>query len=584
MIKGLKNWAEQNNVELPKEPPKVKRGQNKAFKETIDSVAERVPMMYRAQVGGRCSLQYGNNKKDLERWTKEWVNPDGDHKAQPLAQHPKPVLGLDGNVYRMRAKFPWRVFTNGGDDSILRPALGKDGIPIIPGSSIKGLFERLARTHPDLNTREEIRRYCGDADRQGLLRFHGAYPTGDWAGTRQVRSEKYGQALVETRYRMVDVVHPQQRQQVEGEGGPQAIAIISFFEPELIFELSCQPRLKLDEAGWKRIEGLLKRALRQGLGGKTSSGYGLHLLPQDKYAIDLRLKGTGVSSLLRSDEPEFRPNLFKATLRGQASRLLSGVSSDERAVKNAVNQLFGGPEGPGRVNLYWDMPSSPILSTQGRERTPIYQATGTLRVDAQGKDLTFCKQLVTFAFVMGGWGKSWRRAWHSGPSGWHPGFMPSYSSRAIGCHWEWLDSEVLEKPEFKTVDELKQFLNQVHTDCKRYLSSSDSRCLSWKETWNPSRLAVYAASTKDSKAIHLFHDDEFKTTPAIGGRTLRDRRPTSFSSVWHRMLPVEKEYLEIVTLFYGDRKPWHREDKDQLPIFIDALKQNGLRQVYGDKP
>ena len=583
MIRGLEDAAKKLKLDCtpPKkvrQPDQRQNNQNRS----IDSSAERIPMMYRAQVSGRCSLQYGRDNKDLERWTKEWVNPDNDRNAQPLAQHSEPVLGLDGNIYRMKAKFPWRVFTNGGDDSILRPALGKDGIPIVPGSGIKGVFERLSRTHLEQDVREEIRRYCGDADHQGLLRFHRAYPTGDWAGTRQVSLGKYGHS--ETRYRMVDVVHPQQAGQVEGKGSPKAIAIVSFFEPELIFELSCQPRLELDEAGWKRIEGLLKRALRPGLGGKTSSGYGLHLLPQDEYAINLKLKGTGVSSLLRSDEPEFRPNLFKATLRGQASRLLSGVSSDERAVKNAVNRLFGGPEGPGRVNIYWDTPSKPTFRTQGKEGTPIYQATGTLRVDAKGKDLAFCKQLLAFTYVMGGWGKSWRRAWHSGPSGWHPGFMPSYSSRAIGCHWEWLDSEVLEKPEFKTVDDLKQFLTQVHTDCKRYLSSSDSRCLSWKETWNPKRLAVYAALTKDSKAIYLFHDDEFKTTPAIGGRTAGDLRPTSFSSVWHRMLPGEKEYLEIVTLFHSDRKPWRREDKDQLPIFIDVLKQNGLRQVYGDKP
>jgi CRISPR-associated protein Cmr6 len=580
MIRGLEDLAKQYGIEPPKKTVRPQK-QPGDRRESIDSAAERIPMMYRAQIRGRCSLQDANNNKDLERWTQEWVNPDSDRHDQPLAQYAEPVLGLDGDIYRMKVKFPWRVFTNGGHDSILRPALGKDGIPIVPGSGIKGLFERLSRMHPDPKIREKIRSYCGDAENQGLLRFHRAYPTGDWAGTRRVRYEKYGQAQIETRYRMVDVVHPQQKRQVEGEGSPRAIAVMSFFEPELIFEMSCQPRLNLDEAGWERIKGLLKRALRPGIGGKTSSGYGIAFPPKDKYSINLKLRGTGVSALLRSNEPEFRPNLFKATLRGHTSRLLSGVSGDERAVKQAVNRLFGGPEGPGNLNIYWDMPSKPQFLNQGNENTPIYQATGTLRLAVEQSDLIFCNQLITFAFVMGGWGKSWRRAWHKGPIQWHPGFMPSYESRAIGCHWEWLDSEDIERPKLETLDDLKQFLSRVQKACKRYLNVSSEGSLRWKETWNPNRLAVYAALTTDSKAIHLFHDSGFKTTPAIGGRKLGDRRPTSFSSVWHRMLPVQQGYLEIVTVFYGDRSPWLREKVDQLPLFINSLEEGGLMKVYG---
>lgn len=578
-MRGLEDVAKKLGFEPPKKPKRESQGMQSGILQTVDSAAERVPMMYRAQVGGRCSLQYGKNNKDLERWTTEWVNPDENRNNQPRVQRETPALGLDGNVYRMKMKFPWRVFTNGGEDSILRPALGKDGIPIIPGSGVKGLFERLARTHPKEETQREIRRYCGDAESQGLLRFHGAYPVGNWAGTHQVRTQRYGQTQIETRHRMVDVVHPQQDRQVKEQGRPQAIAVVSFYQPELIFELSAQPKLSLDEAGWERVEGLLKRALRSGLGGKTSSGYGLCLLPQDRYAVNLKLRGTGVSSLLRSDEPEFRPNLFKATLRGHASRLLSGVCGDERVVKQAVDKLFGGPSGPGSVKLYWDMPEPPRFKTQGQEETPIYQATGTLRLDAEKADLPFCQQLLAFAFVMGGWGKSWRRTWHKGPGGWHPGFMSSYESRAIGCHWEWLDSEGIETPNIQTPDDLQDFLNQGQAIAQRYLNQSGHA--NWKETWHPSRLAVYAVRTPHSRAIQLFHDAEFKTTLAIGGRKPDDDRPTAFSSVWHRMLPVDEGYLEIVTTFNSDRQPWQREGLDQLPKFIGLLKENGFGQVYG---
>lgn len=585
MIRGLEDAAKKLQIDYTpqKKPKQLPARRHSGQNRNIDSAAQRVPMMYRAQVNGRCSLQYGSNEKDLSRWTTEWVDPNANDSNRPRAQREEPTLGLDGSIYRMKVKFPWRVFTNSGEDSIYRPVMGKNGIPIIPGSSIKGLFERLSRSHSSPDTRREIRNYCGDADHQGWLRFHKAYPIGDWAGTNRVRVESRGQVSSETRYRMVDVVHPQQSRQVgdDTKRSPQAIAVISFFEPELVFELSCQPDHPLDEEGWKRVGGLLKRALRSGLGGKTSSGYGLCILPKDKYALNINLSGTGVSSLLRNNEPEFRPNLFKATLRGHATRLLSGVSDDKAVVKKAVDCLFGGTQKPGSVDLYWDMPSKPQFATQGRERTPIYRATGTLRLDAEEKSLAFCKQLVLFAYLMAGWGKSWRRVWHAGPGGWHPGFM-DYSTRAIGCHWEWLDSEGVELPNISSPNDLQQFLLSLRRSSQKYLGVSEqaSRALNWREAWHPNRLTVYANRTANSKAISLFHDSDFKTTPAIGGRKPDDRRPTYFSSVWHRMLPVEDEYLEIVTLFHSDRSVWKRDEEDQLQEFCSLLEED-FQKVYG---
>jgi len=591
MIRGLEDAAKKLNIDYspPKRPKQQSRKLTHNRGQTVDSAAERVPMMYRAQVRGRCSLQYGRDEKDLKRWTTEWVNPDTANGDQPKAQQPEPVLGWDGDIYRMKVEFPWRVFTNGGEDSIFRPAIGKNGIPIIPGSSIKGLFERLARSHKNEEIRREIRRYCGDADHQGLLRFHGAYPVGDWAGTKKVRIDGGQSRVEETRYRMVDVVHPQQSRQVGQNKGksPQAIATVSFFEPEFIFELSCQPKLRLDETGWKKVGGLLRRALRPGLGGKTSSGYGLYVLPKDKYALNIRLSGTGVRSLLRSNEPEFRPNLFKATLRGHAFRLLSGVCKDEQKVKRVVDHLFGGTRKPGSVDIYWDMSGKPQFNTQGREKTPVYQATGTLRLDAQGRDLTFGRQLVLFSYLMAGWGKSWRRAWHTGPAGWHPGFMPHYTTRAIGCHWQWLDSEEINLPDVSTPEKLQQFLRQLRQQCQQYLGlstqSSGNQYLGWRETWHPERVTVYASRTPQSNAISLFHDDEFKTTLAIGGKETNDRRPKAFSCVWHRMLPLEEDYLEIVTLFHGNRRLWKRDEVDQLLPFCSLLEEDNFRRVYGRK-
>lgn len=553
---------------------------------------EQVPMMYRAQVQGRCSLQYARENNDLNRWTEEWVYPNPQQHETPYYQHPEPKLGLDGLVYRLKVDFPFRVFTNCGQDSILRPTIGKDGIPFIPGSGIKGLFERLSR-HPELGeeSQQKVREYCGSPEQQGILRFHGAYPVGDWAGTKTVKP-KNGQTT--TRYRLVDVVHPQQKRQIQREGFPKAIAIVSFYQPNFIFELSSiKP---LPDSEWETIARLLKQALRPGLGGKTSTGYGLCYIPQNRYPLNIYLQGKGVSPLLRSDEPEFRPNLFKASLKGHFLRLLAGVSGDDRAVQAKVDRLFGHTTEPGVLQLYWESKLNDLDYDQyGRENTPIYQTKGILHLDAPNPDLPFVKKVMEFAFNMGGFGKSWRRVWHRD-------FFPNYQTRAIGCHWvcqDWVcqDSR-FEATVIKNPDNLQTFLTELHKAAKDYIgvNANATQYLSWKEAWCPERLSVYAQVVSQSKAIQLFHDPQFKTTPAIGGRRPNDTRPTSISFVWHRMLPLDgNQYLEIVTLFHGGRSgnrdySWQRRDsrsgreENQLPLFIQKLKDFGFKLKWGTQP
>ena len=546
--------------------------------------SEQVPMMYRAQIDGRCSLQYPNKKNQinqinyLKKWTEEWVYPDENHKNQPFSQHQEPdKLGLDGLVYRIIIKFPFRVFTNCGQDSILRPNIGVNGIPFIPGSSIKGLFKRLKNT--GVISAATINKYCGTEDTPGILRFHGAYPVGDWASTKTIELNSGSQ---ETRYGMVDIVHPQQQRQVQHQGSPQAIASISFDHPTFIFELSCINTLSEDE--WKKIGGWLKQSLKPGLGGKTSSGYGLSDAPKDKYPLWVKLKGKGVSSLLRSDEPEFRPNLFKATLRGHVSRLLAGVSDDRRAIENKVNQLFGCTDQPGYLQLYWQSESRyPKHYTFGDEKTPVYETKGELSLDAPKKDQAFLQKVLEFTFIMGGLGKSWRRVWHGD-------FFPRYHTRAIGCHWEWLDSEI-EKTKIQSSDDLNKFLTELYQQTKQYIgvSPNSESFTPWCEAWFPKRLSVFSQEVSSSKAIKLFHNDKFKTTSAIGGRKSGEKRPTSFSLVWHRMLPVDgNKYLEIVTLFHGNKTNWQRKNlegqtENILPSFVKELeKKCGFHKTWGE--
>ncbi|WP_103669806.1 hypothetical protein [Pseudanabaena sp. BC1403] len=565
---------------------------------------EEVPMMYRAQVSGRCSLQFAGNNQDLEDWRKEWVDPKLDNDPQPRYQRKEPKLGLDGSIYRIKIEFPFRLSSNCGQDSILRPIMGKNGIPYLSGSSVKGLFRRACKDSPN-----KLRLYCGDDDNLTPstlgFRFHGAYPIGDWSGMRKVRVRKRGEMIMETRYRMLDVIHPQQLRQVgEKDSSPNAFAMVSLFQPTMVFEFSsADPK----NTNWQEVENIFLQAIQLGVGGKTSTGYGLggHLVDRPseipKYPITVAFKGRGVSPTLRSDEPEFRPNLFKATLRGHVKRLLAGVT---QAGKDIEDRLFGSSSDPSQLQIFWqetaikydEIKKPATFSTEGILHIDIKRQESDdikkqLEFDAQREsDLRFIEQVLMFAFVMGGFGKSWRRVSHEI-------FYKDYVSKKfeIGCHWE-LASTDLKWLAIKSIDDLKQFIEGLYTVCRDRFSSQSSSCQTWREAWNPNCVTVYASITRESNVVRLFHDEIFKKTPAIGGRTIvkkfnrktqeeEDKEQLGFSNVWHRMLPIgNNQYLEIVTVFHSDRSKWkHRDEGDQLKPFLDAIAAKGMKYVWGNQ-
>lgn len=519
--------------------------------DVLSTDPEEIPMMYRAQIGGRCSLHFaGKNNKDLDDWLEEWAN--AKLQQSPRYQHQEPQLGWDGNVYRIKVEFPWRLFSNCGQDSIARPVIGKNGIPVIPGSSIKGLFRRVCDN-------EQLAKYCGD-DRDlnpsSLgFRFHGAYPLGNW-------SERIG-----------DVVHPQQPRQVEHTKGGSAFALISLYQPYMVFEFSASDHAQVD---WEEVHQLLQAALERGFGGKTSTGYGMsgHIpgqsptYPQAAYMV--RLTGIGIKSTLRTGEFEFRPNLFKASLRAHAKRLLGGVCSNSKTVETKVGSFFGGTESPGNIQLLWQERSNSSNDVAN------YDVSGVLRLCGSQHESSFVYQILQFAYVMGGFGKSWRRVWHRT-------FHPSYQKLDIGCHWQ--SQDIIST--VRSSEDLQNFLDQLHQSC-RSLMRSNGRATQWKEAWHPNRVAVFSHLTDTSSVVSLFHNEIFKTTPAIGGRKTNDKRPTSVSFVWHRMLPIssqENQYLEIVTIFYSDLRAWdHTDEGRQLNTFIQALENTGLALTWGNLP
>lgn len=157
MIRGLNLAAQSLGIEVENDD-KPKGGQ-------AEFTEDDIPMMYRAQVEWRCSLQFaGPDSKDLEKWREEWIDSSSE---KPRYQKALLNTGLDDQTYRILVKFPFRLISNCGNDSIIRPIMGKDGIPLISGSSVKGLFRRAC-------DKVQVRKYCGfeDAKIRGIVQAH----------------------------------------------------------------------------------------------------------------------------------------------------------------------------------------------------------------------------------------------------------------------------------------------------------------------------------------------------------------------------------------------------------------------------
>jgi CRISPR-associated protein Cmr6 len=286
----------------------------------FSDVANKVPLMYRAQTDGRCQVQRLVPKapeQDAERWADEWVD-----KA-----YPEPPRFGDGVKTRTYA-ISWRFITNSGqDDGMIRPVIGARGWPFYPGSSMKGVFrkaceaaERKGEVPPGTCTS-----YCGDESdlSPGILRFHGGYPTDDrWTED------------------LVDIVHPQQSWQVKSnnkEGG--AFIQISLYKPEISFGLSSTEDLSPET--WETIWQIWEQGLSTGIGCRVSAGYGQPKQHTGAVLYRTRLKGQGQAPKLVDGTGEFRPNMFWAAVRGHTLRIFGGLT-DARTTEALIAELFGG--------------------------------------------------------------------------------------------------------------------------------------------------------------------------------------------------------------------------------------------------
>ena len=558
---------------------------------------KKVPMMFRAQVAGRCQLQRVVKDQDLDvqKWTDEWID-----KVYPEL----PELGP--NVQSRTYTINWRLITNSGvDDSIIRPVIGARGWAFFPGSGMKGLFRRAC-------TKDEAVRYCGKPIKSGdwepgILRFEGGYPI-DTSWTE----------------RLVDLIHPQQGRQVESQTAPSsAFAQISLYKPTLRFAISSSILLMPEE--WETIWQIWERAITTGIGSRVCAGYGQFVqddrIPSAKVLYQTHLKGEGQApKLLDGETGEFRPNIFRAGVRGHALRIFGGLTDDKTA-KTLVETLFGGVSGKGVVGLVGmsfqesNLDYSSFQKGSSYEQI-IYKVEGNLqwvltrKLNDSSHENALKKlisKLTQFAMIFGGFGKSWRRSDHRK-------FYEEYYENdrhkpMIGCHWQWSGTiELRRDVQVRKLKNVREFIDQVRQAAIDWMAiqgvkpSAVVGIANWRESWHPERVQVWgrkAGGRDESEAIHWFHGPYQR---AIGPRdvpkTIYESQLTGkmgkIGRMWHRMYPwvrlvkdpanpgelktiATPQYLELLTIF--------PDGSLECKEFLKFLNTNpyGFKQLWGDE-
>lgn len=517
-----------------------------------------VPLMFQAQIQGRSQIQrlIPSQKADQQAydWAQQWQDACDEDNIPQFAPH----------IQTREYQFTWRMVTNSGQDAgVIRPVIGERGWAYFPGSSMKGAFLRACKR---LGSADEVFEFCGGKDKNGelhpgILRFHGGYPkNAEWLDDS-----------------LVDIVHPQEDWQTKSQGGHSAFIQISLYQPSFVFGISSTKALTNEQ--WQRIWEIWKTALEQGIGSRVSAGYGQVATHQGNRLVSFGLSGEGQASKLINGEGEFRPNIFKAALRGHTRRLFNGITDEETADK--ITKILWGGIGKGEeatlglLGISFNAPDLELdewRSLVNRNNVAHIYETGdamldillmkpSLASDQQDELKQFVIRLMKFSMLLGGFGKSWRRAYH-------PHFMPDYDRQMIGCHWEFIKrSYPLYIPFKEDLATITSFLNAFHNKGKELsflqkLNPSGNRTPGIRESWHQDNVQVWgrlAEDDQDSLAIKWFHEPKFsiKQSELTG-------RMGQIGRLWHRMYPrfhkTQKkdgkiawkstgQYAELLTIF-----------------------------------
>jgi len=520
-----------------------------------------VPLMFQAQVGGRSQIQrlIPGQRADQQAydWAQQWQDAC-DQKTVPQFESP---------IQTRKYKFTWRMVTNSGQDAgVIRPVIGERGWAYFPGSSMKGAFLRACK---QLCPADEVLNFCGGKGEDGelhpgVLRFHGGYPNdAEWLDDS-----------------LVDIVHPQEDWQGKNQGNHSALIQISLHQPTFVFGISSTKTLTDDQ--WKIIWSVWQTALEQGIGSRVSAGYGQIATHSGNKLVSFSLSGEGQASKLINGQGEFRPNLFKAALRGHTRRLFNGITDETTADK--VTKLLWGGIGKGEdatVGLLGISFNAPDLEVEEwrspvnyNNVAPVYE-TGDAVLDVllMKSDLTpeqrdelksFTIRLMKFSMLLGGFGKSWRRADHRR-------FFSDYKQQMIGCHWEFIRrSFALYIPFGEDLAAITKFLDAFYDKGKGFsglqrIANRGTPTSGIREAWRKDNVQVWgrlAEDEEDSLAIMWLHQ------PYKQGFSIKQSELTGkmgqIGRLWHRMYPQycktqnsegkatwspTRQYAELLTIF-----------------------------------
>lgn len=557
--------------------------------------SDYIPLMFQAQIEGRAQI---HKLADLARQAREMGVAQSTLQQQAYDWAQQWQDGCDAkNIPEFSPKcqtrdygFTWRMVTNSGQDGVIRPVIGERGWAYYPGSSMKGAFARCC-------TLEQKLLYCGgrgdDGEMHpGILRFHGGYPKNDeWLDDS-----------------LVDLIHPQEGWQLNGDAASRRTVIqLSLYQPQLTFGISSLKPLSEDE--WGQIWKIWESALGKGIGSRVSAGYGQIKAHGASNLLIIGLQGTGLASKRIDGVAEFRPNGFKAALRGHTKRLLCGVTDNNTAEK-FTNQLWGGVGGrngaiAGLLGVAFSAPNLELENYRsGRYEMPLYDTgeavlnilllnhTLSSQVFRQERLLSetdrknlriLATQIVKFSMLMGGFGKSWRRIDHSI-------FFPDYLNQkpAIGCHWEFcgknFDKYVVPVNRLADITAFFDGLQKKVADfplLQELKGGNPSNTL--KEAWCKDNVQVWgriAEDEDDSLAVRWFHSNyqgqkSIKRSPLTGSMGQIGR-------IWHRMYPRYRkkgeqivntgEFIELMTIFptRNHKGELLERDRDFLKFLNDS--------------
>ncbi|MBD2132237.1 hypothetical protein H6F47_07255 [Sphaerospermopsis sp. FACHB-1094] len=533
--------------------------------------SNEVPLMFQAQISGRGQIQYIQQPEQSERWVDEWLEATAI-KPPNFSHH----------VRTKEYKISWRLLSNSGqDDDFIRPVIAANGFPYYPGASMKGAFLRHC-------TPAQAIRYCGyqnsSETKPGILRFHGAFP----------------QDATWKEEPLIDVVHPQENWQVKNSDSHAAFLQISLYAPTLVFGISST--IELEDSEWETIWSIWDQAIERGIGSRVSAGYGQPINHPETKLFTVNLKGQGLASQLIDKTGEFRPNMFKAALRGHTLRLFSGVT-DENTAQELTKELWGGFAGAkgavvGDLGIAFHAESlvmGEFTYNHNRISMPTYDLKkGTLTIlcmknhaDEYRKQLRIlAKAILRFSLLIGGFGKSSRRVDHRI-------FFPKYfdyeDKPMIGCQWGFTqESEPYYFP-VNNINHIKNIIENVRKAVNNWLvfkgKSQNYQRNAWRECFHPENVQIWgrlAVDKEDSLAVGWFHGN-YRGSQSIKRSKLTGEMG-KIGRIYHRMYPHykiredqmvrQRGYVELLTIFPDKRDETTKQ-------FLAFLPTSGFEKLWG---